>query len=146
MIPVGMGAAAVLQAGLNRQIGGAWGLPIATLMNSMILTLAAIGTYLFVRFSGWGVPELFRIRDGFPRISWWYFVPGILGFTLISGMPYSIARIGALKTFVFFIGAQLVMSIVWDLWVEKIPISWSRVTGIVLVFLGSLLVVIRRNE
>jgi transporter family-2 protein len=67
---------------------------------------------------------------------WWYIFPPILGFLIIAGIPFAIAKLGAVKVTVGLIAAQMVTSIVWDMMVEDISLNIMKVIGIFFAFLS----------
>jgi transporter family-2 protein len=141
LLPVVVGFATVLQAGLNRGISKSWGLSAAILLNSIVVTLISVGVWLWTRSSPERFPEMFRIQSGsFSEFDWWYWVSGVFGFTIVAGIPFAIHRVGALQTFVILIGSQIVGSMGWDALVEGRPINAARVAGAVLAFLAAALV------
>lgn len=140
LVPFVLGSFAVLQAALNRQIAARWGLAPAVLLNSLVLTALALLAYLMSRPPYTFLPETFRDRGGFTQISWWYVLPGIFGFSLVLGLPWALARIGAFKVFIGLIGAQLLTSLVWDAMLENRPLSVYRVLGAVLSLISIALV------
>lgn len=134
----------VLQGSLNRAVSRHLGLASAVLLNSLVLVTSAVVLWSVARRWPERVPEIFRAG---PSQSWesfglWMLVPGFLGLTIVAGIPWAISRMGALKFFVGFIGAQIVVSLLWDLWVEGVAIGGLRVLGAALSVLGAVLVAI----
>lgn len=121
MIPIVVGIMAVLQAGLNRRIAVLWGVGGASLLNACVFAAVALICYYT------GVFANSKIQWGDFKI--WFLLPGILGFSLVAGLPYSIARWGALHTFLWLIASQIVASSFWDYLVEGQPFSWKKLLG-----------------
>jgi len=135
-LPIGLGIAAVVQAGLNRKIAGHWGLSTAVLLNSLGIFIVS-GIFLWLCASKIiSVPDFMLPRLDLKTFQLWYLIPGVLGFSLVLGIPLGIYRIGALQIFLGLIFAQIVTSFMWDWWVEGITFSWNRVIGGLLAFLG----------
>ncbi len=128
LLPTLLGFAAVLQAGMNRQIARDWGIGGATLLNAGVLFAVAFALCFLVT-------DL-RPKFELQHLRWWFVVPGILGFCFVAGIPIAIAKIGATRVFVGLVAAQLAASLLWDFWMESMPISWPRVAGIALALLG----------
>ncbi len=127
-----IGLSSIIQAGLNRQMSTPWGLPSTVLLNA-IMFLAASAVYFALAKWGWvQLPEALKERQGFENLQWWYLLPGLLGFIFVIGLPYSIARIGALQVFVGLVVAQMVGGLFWDRFVEGLDWSFSRVLGAIL--------------
>lgn len=144
LLPFFLGFAAVLQGGLNRHIATDYGLPGAVLLNNIVLLVAA-GTLFLVTRSSVGVPELFQDRGAFKSFSWWYVLPGIFGFCLVTGIPWAIVKIGAMRFFVAVVGAQILASVLWDIYVEKLPVGGMRVAGALLAMAGAVMVSLDRG-
>jgi transporter family-2 protein len=140
-IPAILGIVVVLQAGLNRRISQTWGLPPTVFLNAIVFTVAAGILYLFCQGQGDAIAEPFRTRFDWKSMAPWFVVPGIFGFLLVVGGPWSISRLGAVQTFTLLISAQLATSLLWDRFVEGIAISPMRVVGVVITWLGVLLAV-----
>jgi transporter family-2 protein len=140
LLPAALGVSIVLQSGLNRLMARGWGLGPVTLFNSLILCMVSFVLWIAARGAHGWIPAMFRDRGGFSEFGWWYWIPGVLGFFAVAGVPLAISRIGALQTFVILIGAQLAGSIVWDWIAEGKTVTWIRVAGAVLAFVGAALV------
>lgn len=132
LLPGFLGVAAVLQGGLNRQIMGAWGLGQAALLNTLVL-LAAVGVLLLVvKLRPSALPELFQGRGGIGDLRWWWLLPGLCGFALVTCIPFAIPRLGAFPVFLGILAGQLIASLAWDAVMEGRPLSLSRLGGALL--------------
>lgn len=116
-----IGMMAVLQGGLNRQIAGKYGLSTAFFINSLVFLIIAT-TYWFMSASARAGNETFKME-------WWYIFPGIFGALLVFGIPWSIPQIGALRVFLCIVGGQMVMSLLWDSFIEKRPPDMQTIVG-----------------
>lgn len=116
-----IGMMAVLQGGLNRQISGKYGLSTAFLINSLVFLVIA-GTYWFLSASARAGNDSFKME-------WWYIFPGIFGAMLVFGIPWAIPQIGALKVFLCLVGGQMIMSLLWDTFIEKRPPDMQTIIG-----------------
>jgi len=142
-IPVSLGIASVLQNTLNRQIGYKWGLPTTILFNAFIfvfcgVVLVAMARVFPEKFSG-----IFSAKDEGLSFKWWYFLPGVFGYSIILGLPYAMTELGALKVFVGFVAAQVITSLLWDGFVDGIEMTAYRVLGATLSIAGVVLVSLR---
>lgn len=124
-LPLFLGALIVLQAGINRTEAGRIGFSSAILMNASVMLVVALG-YFFASKSNLPANE----------IRWWFLLPGIFGFLIVLGGAFSVSRWGAQHTFILIVSAQLVMSIVWDYYVQKIPPTGAKLFGILLIWAG----------
>jgi uncharacterized membrane protein YdcZ (DUF606 family) len=144
VLPVILGFAIVLQSGANRTIARDWGLGPTALVGALSLTAISVTLWALSRGAPGIFPEMFRDRAGFANPQWWYWVPGCIGFCIIVGVPMSIARVGALQTFVFIIAAQVIGTMLWDLWFEGQPITWPRAVGGLVTIAGAALTTLKR--
>lgn len=139
VVPLALGIVAVLQATLNRSIAASTGLAAAATLNMIVATVCALGfaAYCMTREDATGA---LRWQPDLGAFRWWWLLPGLVGFAIVLGLPWAVARIGALQTFVVLVGAQMVTSAVWDRFVEGIPFSTPRVAGAGFTVLGVWLV------
>ena len=141
LLPLYLGFASVLQGGLNRTLAKNWGLAGAALLNSLVLGFIGLLVFFVARGTPTRLPEIFRDPGtAFSNFSWWYLLPGLLGFSLVAGIPMALSRLGALQTFVVLIASQILASMAWDAFAEGKPVTLARVAGAVLAFLGAALV------
>lgn len=134
LVPTLLGAFTVIQAGLNRKVGAVWGLPIAVLLNALVLTTGA-AVLVF----------LSKNDFEFKQMQWWFVLPGLLGLGLVFGGPWCVQRLGAVNTFVLLVSAQLLVSVIWDIQVEQRSIHWARLAGLGLAWVGAVLASVARN-
>lgn len=140
LLPGFLGVAAVLQGGLNRQIMGNWGLAQAALLNTLVL-LAAVGALLAVtKLRPGALPDLFQARGGLGDARWWWLLPGLCGFALVTCIPFAIPRLGAFPVFLGILVGQLAASLAWDAVMEGRPLTLTRVCGALLAVAAAALV------
>ncbi|MBC7372129.1 MAG: DMT family transporter [Bdellovibrionaceae bacterium] len=140
-LPLTLGILIVLQGGLNRQIGAHWGLGAAVLLNAGILFAVSALFYGILRWNPEWFPEFLRPRSQVVAPSWWYLIPGVCGFCLVLGLPWSIQSIGSAKSFILVITAQICAGLVWDAVSTGVtPGVWKLIGG-ALTLLGSLFVI-----
>lgn len=131
--PAILGFVVVLQAGLNKKIAAQWGLSTAVLLNAVVFAILAFAVYAL---GLWKTEAAVSTRS----FSWWYLIPGALGCVLVFGGPWAITKWGALHTFILVISAQLLASLLWDMYVEDIPVTTLRLAGVGITWVGALLV------
>lgn len=125
LVAFALGCVAVVQASLNRRIAAQIGLAPAVLLNGLIVAACA-GAFYFSARRGW-IGGLVPSAEA--TFKWWWIIPGVLGFALITGLPWAIARVGALQVFVVAVAAQMIASLAWDALVEGIPVNAMRALG-----------------
>lgn len=122
LLAVVLGALAVLQVVINRQIAMRWGLAPAVLLNASVLTAAAAVFYIVARTQSVG-SFAFRANPALADLRWWWILPGLFGFVLVTCLPWATHHIGFQRVFVALVASQMATSVVWDLVVEKIPFT-----------------------
>lgn len=130
-----LGAVAVLQGGLNRQLMSKWGLANAILINNaVVLLLSALFWIVLLKFANVS-NELSPKISGF-KWQWWVLFPGICGFLFVAGLPITIAKIGALRVFLSVVVGQMIFSLIWDNLVEGLSSDPRRLIGAGLAIAG----------
>lgn len=143
LVPVALGFLAVLQGVLNRRIAAEIGLASATVINNVVILAAGIALYFFVRWSPHSLPSIFSASNAGWRIPWWIILPGLCGLALVAGIPLSISKMGASSTFILLIGAQIIASLLWDIFIEKRALTLTQSLGAMLVFGGAALTTLK---
>ena len=134
-LPIFLGFVLTLQSGMNELIQSKFGLTYTLFINNIVVFTIAITLVILAyhgalnSFSGFKLPSKVNLRL-------WYLIPGFLGAMIVLGYALSFTYLGAAKTVVFVVLAQLVSSIVWDYYVKNISLDNYRVLGILLTGLG----------
>ena len=136
LLPLFIGCFGILQGAINRQIATTIGVTQATLITNIGSVIICIAFYFFVKSFSYLFPDFFQMKAPLTTYKWWYIFPPILGFLIIAGIPFAIAKLGAVKVTVGLIAAQMVTSIVWDMMVEDISLNIMKVIGIFFAFLS----------
>ncbi len=131
LIPLCLGMIGILQGGLNRQIANSIGVAQATLISNFVTVLICISFYLIVKTWPAFFPEFFKVKAPLTTYQWWYIFPAIFGFMIVAGLPYAISEIGAIKVTILLIVAQMMTSVLWDIFVEKIPMTTMKTLGMI---------------
>lgn len=134
-----LGAAAVIQGGINRQVMNSWGVTSAILLNNSVILFAAVLLYVAVKCWPQFFPAAFRGGAAFSDFSWHYALPGLCGLFLVAGIPLAIGKIGALNVFLGIVCGQVVGSLIWDKLAFGIPLTWPRIAGAVFALIAVLL-------
>lgn len=137
-IPFVLGIAAVAQATLNKEIAQGTGLAAATALNMAVAAALAFAFALWCALRGEAAGPMRWSVDASAFRAWWL-VPGLVGFLIVLGLPWSVQRVGALSTFVALVGAQMLASALWDHFAGGIPLSAGRIGGAVCTVAGVVL-------
>lgn len=143
LIPIALGAVAVLQGAINRRVAASIGLPSAVLLTHSIALLCAFALWLWMRSAPASLPSVFQPSQPGGRSEWWYVIPGLAGFLFVCGLPLAFARIGAFQSLLLLIVAQLCIGLVWDQLVEGRPLTLTRMVGALVTMVGAALVLRR---
>ena len=77
----------------------------------------------------------------------WLWLNGVMSAIVVVGITYAGPRLGTFATIALVIAAQLFMGVLIDAFgmfgLERIPLNWARITGLVLLAGGSALVLKR---
>jgi transporter family-2 protein len=142
ILPIALGAMGILQAALNKNMITDVGLAKMTWIGCVVTVVVAGAFYLLVKMSPSTFPEFMKIRGS--TFKWWFIIPGIFGFLFVAGLPFSIYKVGAVKTTVGLIAAQMVTSTLWDSLVEGIALSYTKGAGIVFALLSVLMITLAK--
>ena len=139
-IPITIGLLIILQSTLNKEIAHSHGLAFATLCNILVSLVFSFIFYCFCR----SFPEvisknLLGNADTF-YLKWWYILPGTIGFFVVAGLAFSLFKLPASYVFVLLVAAQLFGAVLWDVFIDKIPIAPMQILGILMAIVGTFLV------
>lgn len=138
IVPVIIGFIGILQGSLNRLMTQDIGLTWMALLGNFVTLTVCVCFYFFAKANPELFPDFVRLKEF--HFKWWYLIPGVFGFLFVLGLPIGIYQIGAVKTTVGLIAAQMVTSVMWDLFIENIPMSVPKGIGI-LMAIGSVLLI-----
>ena len=130
LIPLAVGAAGIIQGGLNKNMSQNMGLTMALLIGNTLVVLYSVFLYIVASKSPTSVSEIFQLKGAIGSFKWWYVIPSLCGFLIIAGIPFGISKIGAVKAVVLITAGQMTTSILWDIFVEKIPLNTMKGLGI----------------
>jgi transporter family-2 protein len=134
------GIAGSIQVAVSGAFGRRIGVLEATAFGAIVGTLIVGALVLVVRQGFGGV--LAGLRE--PP---WLWLNGVMGAVVVTTITFTAPRIGTFATIGLLIAGQLFMGVVIDAFglfgLERIPFSWQRGLGLVLLAVGSLLVLER---
>lgn len=136
LLPILLGCVGILQGAVNGQISNTIGVAQTTLITNIGTVAICLVFYFMVKSYAHLFPEYFQIKAPLATYKWWYIFPPLFGFLIIAGMPFAIAKLGAVKVTVGLIAAQMITSVVWDMMVQDIGLNLMKVIGIVFAFLS----------
>jgi transporter family-2 protein len=140
LAPFAIGFMSVLQNAVNKQVSQQYGLALVLLVNALVILAAAGALYV----AGQSAPERlgsFIAGSGAAfEWKWWYVFPGLFGFAVIFGIPVCMNQLGALTVFISFVTAQVICSMLWDVFVDGMPIITTKLIGAVIALVGVVMV------
>lgn len=126
-----------IQAPTNASLVGAVGSPLnAALVSFAVGTIVLLALALIMRVR----PDLGAVR----ALPWWSWLGGVYGAFFVTAAAFSAPRLGVAFVITLMVAGQLIMSLTIDhlgaFGVPERPVSWVRLAGVGLVFLGVVLV------
>lgn len=142
VLPFIIGLAGVTQGILNRQVSASWGLAWAVALNALLFVVYSAVLLVFSHFAPQVLPEYLRVSTfTIEKFKWWFVLPGLCGFLLVLGIPWSIQMMGPSKTFILFIVAQIVFSLLAEKFFFESEVSPLKIAGALLATAGAVLVI-----
>jgi transporter family-2 protein len=133
------GVAGSVQVAVSGAFGKRIGVLEATAFGAV---LGAVIVLTLVLVSG----RIAGVADGF-RQPPWLWLNGVMGAIVVTTITFAAPRIGTFATIGLLIAGQLAMGVLIDaaglFGLERIPLNWARVGGLVLLAGGALLVLKR---
>jgi transporter family-2 protein len=130
------GIAGAMQIAVQGRLGDRVGSLEALAMAAIIGGVLAFALLLVVRRSLSGLEE----AVAGPK---WQLLGGVFGVVIVFGITYAAARIGVLATTAFLVAGQFALAALIDRFgwfgVERVALTWPRVSGIVLLAIGAAL-------
>ena len=145
LIPLFIGCAGILQGTINRHVSSQIGVAQATLISNATTALICLVFYYIVKSMPQVFPDFFLVKAPITTYKWWFILPPIFGFCIVSGMPLAFAKLGAVKVTVLLIAAQMATSVVWDIFVEDIQLNIMKVAGIFFALVSVVFVTLAKN-
>ena len=134
------GLAGSVQVAVSGAFGRRIGVLEATAFGAIVAALIVSGLVLAARQGFGGVVAGLREPP-------WLWLGGLMGAIVVTTITYTAPRIGTFATIGLLIAGQLAMGVVIDalglFGLERIPVSWERAVGLVLLAGGALLVLNR---
>ena len=138
LLTVFAGGLIALQAPINAVLGDAVGKLPAASVSFIVGTIALVLITLLV---GGGFGEVGEAR----HLAWYYLTGGVLGAVYVTTALIAVRTLGAGGVVAATIAGQLSLSLVIDqlgiLGVDKEPITWEKVVGVVLLAAGTFLII-----
>ncbi len=145
IIPLFLGCIGILQGAINRQVSMQIGLAQASLITNLATVVMCTVFYFIVKKNPLFFPAFFQVKADFITYKWWFIFPPIFGFLIVSGMPYAISEIGAVKVTVGLIAAQMITSVAWDYFVDNITLNPLKIGGIIFALLSVTLITLAKK-
>ena len=141
ILPLFLGLTVVTQGALNRQVSAVWGLTWTVFLNATLFFVVSFALLMTTKFHPQILPEYLKVDQFSPeKFKWYFLIPGLCGFFLVLGVPWSLQINGPSKTFILLIVAQIILSLILDKFLFEATISYLKLMGAALVMAGALLV------
>jgi transporter family-2 protein len=134
------GVAGSVQVAVSGAFGRRIGVLEATAFGAVFAALIVCSLVLVARQGLGGVAAGFREPP-------WLWLNGVMGAIVVTSITFTAPRIGTFATIGLLIAGQLAMGVVIDylglFGLDRIPLNWARISGLVLLAGGALLVLKR---
>ena len=141
ILPALAGLTITTQAGVNSQLRFAVNNPWVAAFISFLTGTLFLG--LIIVATKQPVPSFSELKS----IELYKYTGGLLGAFFVTVIIFSVPRIGSANVFALVIASQLFMALLFDHWgafgFPPSPVSWVKLSGIVLLIIGAYLVVKR---
>ena len=138
LLTVVAGGLIALQAPINSMLGKSVGTFAAASVSFIVGTIALV---LITVILGGGFGDVGEAR----HLSWYYLTGGVLGAVYVTTALVAVRSLGAGGVVAATITGQLALSLVIDqmgiLGVDKKPITWEAVVGVLLLAVGTFLII-----
>lgn len=138
LLTVFAGGLIALQAPINSILGGSVGTFAAASVSFIVGTIALV---LITVLIGGGFGAVGEAR----HLSWYYLTGGVLGAVYVTTALVAVRSLGAGGVVAATITGQLTLSLLIDqlgiFGVDKHPITWVRVLGVLMLATGTLLII-----
>ncbi len=136
-LAMGIGVAMATQTALNAQLRTYLHSPLQAALLSFLVGSVVLAVLVYAQSTpkpSWSTLQ---------QIPWYLWLGGCLGVYAISASIFTAPRLGFLTLTGLIIFGQILMSLILDHFayfgVEKSPVSWSRLMGALVIFIGVLL-------
>lgn len=137
-LSIAIGFSLASQAGVNAQLRLSLNTPIQAAFISFFIGTVILGLLSLAQGHDWF--KLGALAD----IPWWAWLGGLFGAFNIAMSVYLAPKLGAVVLTLSVVFGQIIASLVFDqngwLGYPKIEITWNRIVGVGLIFLGVLFV------
>ncbi|MGZ3787935.1 MAG: DMT family transporter [Bacteriovorax sp.] len=135
-LPLLIGCFGILQGAMNRLVSNYIGVAQASVITNAGSVIICVCFYFLVKAYSQFFPELYHVKAPLSTYKWWFVFPPLFGFLIVAGIPFAIAKLGAVKVTVGLIAAQMITSVIWDLVVEDMTMNAMKLIGIFFAFLS----------
>ncbi|MGZ3774108.1 MAG: DMT family transporter [Pseudobdellovibrionaceae bacterium] len=144
LLPVVAGLSIVLQGALNRNSSANSDLSSVVFVNAIVFLVFSVVVLALIKFNfinGTATP-----LNPFSNFQWWHVFPGFFGFLIVFSTPLAIEFLGANVTFAVIICTQLVVSMIWDSYVEKRTPTAMSLVGVSVMIVGLAVLMLGKNK
>lgn len=136
LLPIIIGMVGILQGALNKEMSLEIGVGQTVLVGMTLTFIFGVLFYLVVKFFPGLFNPIYHLKAPLTTWRWWFIIPGLLGLIIVGLFPEAIYELGAVKTTILIVAAQVIFSVCWDLFVEKLPVTTFKWLGMAFAFLS----------
>ena len=137
-LPVVIGIALTTQSGVNSQLKTSVNNPwMAAFISFLVGTIALAAVIVITKQT---VPSMGALKS----IELYKYTGGILGAFIVTGIIFSVQKVGSANMFAMIIAGQLLTALLFDhlglFGFRQANINWVKITGVVLLISGAYLI------
>lgn len=141
LLPLFLGLTVVTQGTLNRRVSADWGLASTVFLNATVFFVVSLLLIIALQVSPQLFPDYLKIQSfDLAKFKLWFLIPGLCGFFLVLGVPWSLQVNGPSKTFILLIVAQIVLSLIVEKFFFAGNPSVMKIFGAVIAMVGAVIV------
>jgi uncharacterized membrane protein YdcZ (DUF606 family) len=141
LLPLFLGLTVVTQGTLNRRVSADWGLASTVFLNATVFFGVSLLLIIAVQVSPKFFPEYLKVQSfDLSKFKSWFLIPGLCGFFLVLGVPWSLQVNGPSKTFILLIVAQIILSLVVEKFFFAGNPSSMKILGALIAAIGAVIV------
>ena len=142
ILPILLGTSVVLQGSLNKESANLFGLSSAVFINACVFLLVSVLLLFAASFFPQSLPDFLAPKESLRGLKWQHLLPGLFGFFLVLGLPWSLKVNGPAKTFILIVSTQVIISLWLQMSQTGIPLKMTQILGAVFSILGAILILI----
>jgi uncharacterized membrane protein YdcZ (DUF606 family) len=142
LLPLFVGLSVVTQGVLNQKANLYWDFATNLFVNALVFLVVSVALLFVAKVYPEWCPDYLKPRAfELDKFKWWFLIPGICGFFIVLGVPWSLETNGPSKTFIVLVVSQIILSLLLEKFVFAAPVSTLKLAGAIVAAVGASIVV-----